>query len=93
LGELARQQSAENLAGRMERIEIGAFSLAELRADAADRLWLAPGGFPRACLADDRGRGFATMPSTALTGLATPQGTKKVQCCNALIVRCPASKL
>jgi hypothetical protein len=51
----------------MERVEIGAFSLAEIRADAADRLWHR-GGFPRAYLADDRDRGFATMPSTALPG-------------------------
>lgn len=31
-----RQHSAETLAGRMKRIEIGAFSLAKLHADAAD---------------------------------------------------------
>ena len=33
LGELLRQ-STETLAGRMERIEIGGFALAELGADA-----------------------------------------------------------
>ena len=48
-GELLRQ-SAETLAGRMERIEIGGFTLAELGADAADRLWRR-GGFPRSYLA------------------------------------------
>jgi len=48
-GELLRQ-SAETLAGRMERIEIGGFSLVELGADAADALWHR-GGFPRAYLA------------------------------------------
>ena len=48
-GELLRQ-SAETLAGRMERIEIGGFSLAELGADAADALWHR-GSFPRAYLA------------------------------------------
>lgn len=48
-GDLLRQ-SAQTLAGRMERIEIGGFALAELGADAADRLWRR-GGFPRAYLA------------------------------------------
>jgi hypothetical protein len=48
-GDLLRQ-SAETLAGRMERIEIGGFTLAELGADAADRLWRR-GGFPRSYLA------------------------------------------
>ena len=48
-GELLRQ-SAETLAGRMERIEIGGFALAELGADAVDTLWRR-GGFPRSYLA------------------------------------------
>lgn len=48
-GELLRQ-SAETLAGRMERIEIGGFTLAELGASAADTLWRR-GAFPRAYLA------------------------------------------
>lgn len=48
-GELLRQ-SAETLAGRMERIEIGGFALAELGADAVDALWRR-GGFPRSYLA------------------------------------------
>ena len=49
-GELLRQ-SAETLAGRTERIEIGGFTLSELGADAADALWRR-GGFPQAYLAD-----------------------------------------
>jgi hypothetical protein len=49
----------------MKRIEISAFSLSAFRADASDRLWRR-GGFARAYLADDRDRGFATTPSTAL---------------------------
>ena len=48
-GELLRQ-SAESLAGRMERIEIGGFTLAELGAEAANPLWRR-GSFPRAYLA------------------------------------------
>lgn len=49
-GELLRQ-SSETLAGRMERIEIGGFTLAELGPDAIHTLWRR-GGFPRAFLAD-----------------------------------------
>lgn len=52
-GELLRQ-SAETLAGRMERIEIGGFTLAELGADAADVLWRR-GGLPRSFLARSEG--------------------------------------
>lgn len=48
-GELMRQ-SAETLAGRMEWIEIGGFTLAELGADAGAKLWC-QGSFPRAYLA------------------------------------------
>lgn len=48
-GELLRQ-SAETLAGRMERITIGGFVLAELGAAAADTLWRR-GAFPRSYLA------------------------------------------
>jgi hypothetical protein len=48
-GDLMRQ-SAESLAGRMERITIGGFTLDELGADAAGRLWRR-GGFPLAYLA------------------------------------------
>ena len=48
-GELLRQ-SSESLAGRMERIEIGGFTLAELGAEALPKLWRR-GGFPLAWLA------------------------------------------
>lgn len=48
-GELLRQTS-ESLAGRLERIEISGFTLAEVGADSADRLWRR-GGLPLACLA------------------------------------------
>jgi predicted AAA+ superfamily ATPase len=48
-GELMRQ-SAETLAGRIERIEIGGFTIAELGADAFTKLWRR-GSFPRAHLA------------------------------------------
>ena len=44
------RQSSESLAGRMERIEIGGFTLEELGAGAIETLWRR-GGFPRACLA------------------------------------------
>jgi len=43
------RQSSESLAGRIEVIEIGGFSLEETGADSADALWLR-GGFPRAFL-------------------------------------------
>lgn len=48
-GELLRQGS-ESLAGRMERIDIGGFTLAEAGAASAAKLWRR-GGFPRAFLA------------------------------------------
>lgn len=48
-GELLRQ-SSETLAGRLERIQIGGFTLEELGAGAIETLWRR-GGFPRACLA------------------------------------------
>ncbi len=48
-GDLLRQTS-ESLAGRMERVTIGGFSLPELGAAAEQRLWLR-GGFPLAYLA------------------------------------------
>lgn len=48
-GDLLRQ-SSESLAGRMEQVTIGGFSLMELGADAADTLWVR-GGFPLSCLA------------------------------------------
>jgi uncharacterized protein len=48
-GDLLRQ-SSESLAGRVERITIGGFNLAELGADVGDDLWRR-GGFPRSYLA------------------------------------------
>ncbi|CAG0934644.1 MAG: hypothetical protein EFKGCFLK_01493 [Rhodocyclaceae bacterium] len=44
------RQSSESLAGRIEVIEVGGFSLAEAGLEAADTLWLR-GGYPRAYLA------------------------------------------
>ncbi len=55
-GDLMRQ-SVESLAGRMERIALGGFTLAELGPESAPRLWRR-GGFPLAYLArseDDSG--------------------------------------
>ena len=49
-GNLMRQ-SSESLAGRMERIVIGGFSLVELGAEAEPQLWQR-GGLPLAYLAD-----------------------------------------
>jgi len=48
-GDLLRQ-SSESLAGRIERVTIGGFSLAELGAEAEQSLWLR-GGFPLSQLA------------------------------------------
>jgi len=50
-GDLLRQTS-ESLAGRMERIEIGGFTLAELGPEAADTLWTR-GGLPLSYLASN----------------------------------------
>ncbi|MHB1095600.1 MAG: ATP-binding protein [Gemmatimonadaceae bacterium] len=47
-GDLLRQ-SSESLAGRMERIEIGGLTLAEVGPQMAERLWRR-GGLPRALL-------------------------------------------
>ena len=47
-GDLLRQ-SSESLAGRMEQISLGGFTLDEVGAERADALWLR-GGFPRAFL-------------------------------------------
>jgi hypothetical protein len=44
--------SSESLAGRVSFIDVAGFSLAELGADALQRLWWR-GGFPRAYLASD----------------------------------------
>ena len=48
-GDLMRQ-SSESLAGRMERIEIGGFTLSELGPQTSSRLWRR-GAFPRSYLA------------------------------------------
>lgn len=56
-GELMRQ-SSESLAGRMERIEIGGFTLGELGRQSADMLWRR-GGFPQSYLADSEEASFA----------------------------------
>jgi hypothetical protein len=50
-GDLLRQ-SSESLAGRVERITIGGFTLGEVGPDALDALWLR-GGFPLSFLATD----------------------------------------
>ena len=47
-GDLLRQ-SSESLAGRMEQISLGGFTLDEVGAEHSDALWLR-GGFPRAFL-------------------------------------------
>ena len=49
-GELLRQ-SSESLAGRIERVEVGGFSLKELGEEAEQQLWLR-GGFPLSYLAE-----------------------------------------
>jgi hypothetical protein len=56
-GELLRQ-SSESLAGRIERISIGGFTLSELGAQAIDRLWLR-GGLPLSYLASSQGDSVA----------------------------------
>jgi predicted AAA+ superfamily ATPase len=49
-GDLLRQ-SSESLAGRLERLTVGGFSLRELGGHSAEPLWLR-GGFPRSFLAN-----------------------------------------
>ncbi len=56
-GDLLRQGS-ESLAGRIERITLGGFSLAEVGAPSAGTLWRR-GGFPRAFLATTEADGVA----------------------------------
>ncbi len=60
-GDLLRQTS-ESLAGRMERVAIGGFTLAELGAEAEQRLWLR-GGLPLAYLADSEAASVAWRKS------------------------------
>ena len=52
------RQSSETLAGRIEVITLGGFSLAEVGSDAFDRHWLR-GGFPRSFLARSNGDSYA----------------------------------
>lgn len=60
-GNLMRQTS-ESLAGRMERIVIGGFSLAELGAEADQHLWLR-GGLPLSYLANSNADSIAWRKS------------------------------
>ncbi|MCZ6713271.1 MAG: ATP-binding protein [Deltaproteobacteria bacterium] len=45
-----QRQTSESLAGRVERLTMGGFALAELKPEAEERLWLR-GGFPLSYLA------------------------------------------
>ncbi len=56
-GDLLRQTS-ESLAGRVERVTLGGFSLRELGAESHQALWLR-GGFPRSYLADSEENSLA----------------------------------
>ncbi len=60
-GELLRQ-SSESLAGRVEPLAIGGFSLRELGATAESQLWQR-GGFPRSYLAESEADGRAWCKS------------------------------
>ncbi len=64
-GDLMRQ-SAESLAGRMERIAIGGFTLNELGAGSVNRLWHR-GGFPQSYLASTVRDSFAWRKQFAQT--------------------------
>jgi len=52
------RQTSESLAGRVERVTLGGFSLRELGAESHQALWLR-GGFPRSCLADSEENSLA----------------------------------
>lgn len=52
------RQSSQSLAGRMETIQLGGFSLSEVGAEALNRHWLR-GGFPRSFLAKSNKDSFA----------------------------------
>lgn len=64
-GDLTRQ-SSESLAGRIERIEIGGFTLAELGPQSALKLWRR-GGFPLAWLARSEQDSLAWRKQLILT--------------------------
>ena len=64
-GELLRQ-SSESLAGRLERIEIGGFTIREVGSEAIDSLWLR-GGFPRSWLAGSDAESLSWRKQFVLT--------------------------
>lgn len=64
-GDLLRQ-SSESLAGRLERIEIGGFTIREVGSEAIDSLWLR-GGFPRSWLAASEADSLAWRKQFVLT--------------------------
>ncbi len=64
-GDLLRQ-SSESLAGRMERVTLGGFTLAEVGAEHEERLWRR-GGFPLAFLADTEADSVAWRTSFVQT--------------------------
>ena len=64
-GDLMRQTS-ESLAGRMERVTIGGFSLGEVGAESEEELWLR-GGFPLSYLAPTEANGAAWRKSFVQT--------------------------
>jgi uncharacterized protein len=64
-GDLLRQ-SSESLAGRIERIQLGGFSIPELGTDSLDKLWLR-GGFPLSYLAQTEQDSIAWRKSFAQT--------------------------
>ena len=64
-GELLRQ-SSESLAGRMEHLAMGGFSLPELGVESTQQLWLR-GGFPLSYLADDENDSFTWRKSFVQT--------------------------
>jgi uncharacterized protein len=79
------QQSSETLAGRIATVEMGGFTLDELPAKDADRVWLR-GGFPRSFLARSEQESVAWREDFIRTflerdlaqlGVRTPAGTMR----------------
>jgi len=60
------RQTSESLAGRIERVQIGGFSLTEVGPDLETRHWLR-GGFPLSFLADDDPASFRWRQDFLLT--------------------------
>ena len=60
--------ASESLAGRIQFLDVGGFSLSEVGAEQQDRLWMR-GGFPRAFLAEDSAAWERWMESFARTFL------------------------